>query len=273
MTASLSRADLEARHDFAASRSSVEAALARAVQSPEGLLRFLGQYVAWNSWFGISVSGLAAKIGRLRHSFHDDTEAIRACSDRAMHVASFFFDAARDEFDDRDTTHRDTHRTLAQAVLKAAAFHLGFSAQAANELLAEDEWLLGLHARTREGYGIGTPDDAAHAFAGMGFHLGSEVLADQEFVTIDRTLRRAQPSLVEKLLNTRVSLAGQDHAAYSWIAVHTHVEADHFEWAVQGVREAMRYAPAADGPAMRGEVLRGFDRFAACHADFFARCG
>lgn len=269
----ITRADLESRHDFAASRAAVEAALGRAMQDDERLLRFLGQYVAWNGWFGISVAGMAGKIGRLRFTLRERSEPVHACADRAMHVASFFFDAARDEFDDRDTTHRDTHRTLAQSVLKAAAFHLGFDVPRTNVLLDEPDWLLALHLRTRQGYGIGTPDDASHCFSGMGFHLGSEVLADQEFVTIDRHLREKRPALVDALRSTRVQLASQEHDAYSWIAVHTHVEADHFDWAVQGVHEAMKYAPPDDVEALRGEVLRGFDQFAACHAEFFARCG
>ena len=48
------------------------------------------------------------------------TARSRCCwlADRAAEVASDFFYAAIDEFDDRSTPWRDTHRTLAQATLK-----------------------------------------------------------------------------------------------------------------------------------------------------------
>jgi hypothetical protein len=269
----IQRSDLASRHDFDASRARVGVALARLLFTKEGVLAFLSQYVSWNAWFGISVASMAGKVGRCRGVFLDASEPFRACADRAMHVASYFFDAARDEFDDRDTPFRDTHRTLAQAVLKGAAFHLGVGPAEADRLFRDPPWLQALHRRTETGYGRGTPEDAGGAFRAMGFHLGSEVLADQEFVLIQREMQRLRPELVTELSSTKVSLAGQEHNAWSWVEVHTHVEADHFEWAVQGVREAFRYSDPAQEAALREDVLRGFDDFADCHQEFFTRVG
>src|SRR5688572_20616291 len=83
---------------------------------PRRLCRFLARYASWNAVFGSGVSALSAKIGRSRSLFLEPGFAL-PIADRSVLVASYFFDAARDEFDDRDTKHRDTHRCLAQATL------------------------------------------------------------------------------------------------------------------------------------------------------------
>jgi hypothetical protein len=89
------------------------------------VLRFVGRYAAWNGLFGAGVAALAGKIGHSRRLFLERAEPISALADRSVPVASYFFDAARDEFDDRDTAHRDTHRCLAQALLKGIIIAYG----------------------------------------------------------------------------------------------------------------------------------------------------
>jgi hypothetical protein len=252
-----------------------EAVAAAVAAGPLPLVRFLGRYISWNSGFGSGVASLAAKIGRSRRLFFDPHEPITACADRSVHVGSFFFDAARDEFDDRDTAHRDTHRTLAQAALKATAAFYGLSAEEVNRSLAEPLWLTSLGARTQTGYGLGAPDDHASVFRAMGFHLGSEILADTEFSNIDRHLRALRPELVAHLQATRVHLAGQEHDAWFWIGVHSGhgnaVEADHFAWAIEGVTEAFRFVPEHLRHGLTHELIGGFDQFAAIHQEFFAQ--
>lgn len=104
--------------DFDAGVERVERALDRALEGPAELVRFVGRYASWNGWFGSGVAALSGKIGRSRALFVDPDEPVSDLADRSVLVASYFFDAARDEFDDRDTAHRDTHRCLAQALLK-----------------------------------------------------------------------------------------------------------------------------------------------------------
>jgi hypothetical protein len=269
--------DLRARHDFDRTLAAVTTAVDGATSGGGvELLRFLGRFVSWNGGFGSGVATLAGKIGRARHLFLDPNERIAAAADRSVHVASYFFDAARDEFDDRATPHRDTHRTLAQAVIKGIVAHHHLEDAAVDEALDEPLWLTGLHDRTRLGYGLGTPDDLPSIFRSMGFHLGSEVLADQEFTQIDQSLRAKAPALVDTLLRTKVHIADQDHAAYYWVGIHSglggSVEHDHFEWAVQGVREAFRYTAKRHHEYLREQVLVGFEDFARCHTEFFRLC-
>lgn len=271
--------ELQQLCDFQQHQHRVRATLAQALGSPAARLRFMGRYASWNGFFGSGVAAFAGKIGRSRGCFVDATQPLAAIADRSVYVASFFFDAARDEFDDRDTVHRDTHRCLAQSMLKGAIDHAR-QTQALDDaeltsLLADPAWLSALNARVATGYGNGTPDDLEHIFAGIGYHLGSELLADQEFSIIDQTLHEMTPELVTWLKDARVNIAGQEHRAWQWIAIHSGhgggAEADHFEWATQGARLAFRFVPESRHEILRTYLHRGFRDFARDHQEFFER--
>lgn len=271
-------AELTQLCDFADHQRLVRDALTTAVQSPLARVRFLGRYTSWNGFFGSGVAALAGKIGRSRGCFADPSQPIAAIADRSVYVASFFFDAARDEFDDRDTVHRDTHRCLAQSMLKGVIDHARENGGlVADDVLAtqlrDPAWLSALNARVATGYGAGTPDDLASIFSGIGYHLGSELLADQEFSIIDRTLHEQAPALVAYLKDAVINIAGQDHKAWQWIAIHSGhgggAEADHFEWATQGARLALRFVPAQYHDELRQHLHQGFLDFARDHREFF----
>lgn len=272
----LTEADLRARHDFARTDALVHAAVDHATAGDSiDLLRFLGRYISWNGGFGSGVATLAGKIGRSRAMFLDADEPVIACADRSVHVASFFFDAARDEFDDSATPHRDTHRTLAQAVLKGIiAFH-DLDAVTANGALDVPLWLSSLEARTQTGYGAGSPDELGSIGRAIGFHLGSEILADEEFSLLDSRLRERSPKLVQHLLRHKVRVADHEHPAWYWIGIHSGhgggVEGDHFAWAVKGAEEALRFTLPAHRDFLHDQILLGFDEFARCHLAFFER--
>jgi hypothetical protein len=277
---SITLSELHALCDFDARETLVRDTLRAAFKEPVARVRFLGRYTSWNGFFGSGVATLSGKIGRCRGLFLDPQQPIRALADRSVYVASFFFDAARDEFDDRDTVHRDTHRCLAQSTLKglidqAAKSGALAGTEATNALLAEPDWLHALNRRVASGYGAARPDDLATVFHCIGYHLGSELLADQEFSTIDATLRAEAPALVEELKTAKVNIAGQEHVAYQWISIHSGhgggAEADHFEWATQGARLAFRFVPEAQHAALKQDLQRGFQSFAADHLEFFQR--
>ena len=105
----------------------------------------------------------------------------------------------------------------------------------------------------------------------MGFHTGSEILADQEFVLIDRHLRERRPELVRALEAMRVPILGQQHNAYYWIRIHTGVEAEHFDAALKGANNALRFYAGSEPPAsVKGHILGGFGGFAAVQSEFMA---
>ena len=267
----LTTADLQPLLGGRRGERALEAALlaATAGAPPSALLVLLGRFVYFNAAFGAGVANLAGEIAARPALFRDPEEPVRLLADRAADVAADFFHAAVDEFDDRLTPWRDTHRTLAQATVKAAGAHYGYSARDLDFLLEPDAATDEARAAVWEGYGIGAALDERRLFAAMGFHAGSEVLADQEFTILDRCLRARRPELVTALENTRVEALGERHAAYYWIHIHTSVEADHFEAALAGVNKALRfYAGALPPDRVRGFILEGFTRFAAVQAAF-----
>ena len=275
---SLSIDELRGLCDFAAHEQMIGDAVRNAMGSATGRIRFFGNYTSWNGFFGSGVAALAGKIGRCKRLFLDPHEPVEAIADRSVYVASFFFDAARDEFDDRETVHRDTHRCLAQATIRGlldyeAKHGTVLQPSAVNVLLAESLALKALNNRVALGYGVGTPDDLLSIFGSIGYHLGSELLADREFSIIDSMLRAAAPELVAYLQASKVRIAGQEHQAYQWVAIHSGhgggAEADHFQWATQGARLALRFVPAQLHAQLRREVHRGFQAFAADHREFF----
>jgi hypothetical protein len=249
------------------------AALEKAA-APESLISVLGRYIQFNSAFGAGLANLAGEIAARQGLFQDPAEALHIAADRAAEVAADFFYAAVDEFDDRATPWRDTHRTLAQATLKGLGTCFGYSDEQLNDVVRINPATRTAMDAVWEGYGIGSRLDERQLFSGMGFHTGSEILADQEFVLIDRHLRQRRPDLVRSLEALRVPILGQQHNAYYWIRIHTGVEAEHFDAALKGVNNALRfYAGAQEPEAVKRDILAGFSRFAAVQSAFMSALG
>lgn len=240
-------------------------------------IRFFHHYTSWNGFFGSGVASLAGKVGRCRHMFLDPTEEIEAIADRSVYVASYFFDAARDEFDDSSTPKRDTHRCLAQAMLKATIDYCG--ARVGDSILAEVTspplWLSALEDRVSVGYGAGSQDINYNVFRAMGYHVGSEVIADKEFSVIDQLLEEYHPELRAYLQKTSVTIGPGNHNAYHWLSIHSGhedggaVEMEHFEFAMEGVRLALKHTPLAIRDDLRHQVMLGYLDFAHDHNEFF----
>ena len=239
--------------------------------APERLTRILAQYIQFNSAFGPGVANLAGEIAARQGLFRDPDEPLVIASDRAAHVASDFFYAAVDEFDDRATPWRDTHRTLAQATLKGVGVHFGYATDRLNEIAAVKGATEAAMAEVWEGYGIGARLEEERLFAAMGFHTGSEILADQEFVILDRHLREKHPDLVRSLEPMTVEILGERHNAYYWVRIHTGVEAEHFDAALKGVNAALRfYSGAVELGTAKDWILQGFSSFADVQQEFMA---
>jgi hypothetical protein len=243
-------------------------------RDPRHLLCVLGRYIQFNSAFGAGLANLAGEIAARQGLFRDAQEPLHMAADRAAEVASDFFFAAIDEFDDRATPWRDTHRTLGQATLKGTGAFFGYTPEQLNDVVRLNPATEAAMSRVWEGYGVGTRLEEERLFSAMGFHTGSEVLADQEFVIIDRALRRDRPDLVRALEAMRVEILGQKHNAYYWIRIHTGVEAEHFDAALKGVNNALRYY-VGELPAetVKAWILDGFARFADVQGEFMRGLG
>jgi hypothetical protein len=233
------------------------------------LLRVLGRYIHFNSTFGGGVANLAGEIAVRQNLFRDPEETVEILADRSMDVASDIFAAAVDEFDDRATPHRDTHRSLAQATLKATGAFLGYDTISLNAAVRPNEATLTAIRKMREGYGVNMPVEESKLFRALGFHLGSEILADEEFRLLDSYLQTHHPALVAALQQATVEVSGAQHAAYYWIYIHTSVEADHFEFAVKAANNALRYYAGTESLSrVKGWIVAGFAEFGEMQQEF-----
>jgi hypothetical protein len=248
--------------------------LARALEqiaSGEEILRALGRYIHFNATFGGGVANLAGEIAVRQDLFRDPDEEVEILADRSMDIAADIFFAAIDEFGDRSTPHRGTHRSLAQATLKAAGQYFGCDAGALNRIARPNAATVTAVRKVRDGYGVNQEVDAPELFRAIGFHLSSEILADEEFRLIDSFLRAKHGDLVDCLEGTKVEISGRPCPAYVWIRIHTSVEADHFDSAVRGANQALHYfvGPGTAAEA-KGWMIEGFRAFAAVQAEFMA---
>jgi hypothetical protein len=242
--------------------------------TPRALLSVLARYAQFNGAFGPGLANLAGEIGARSALFVDADEPFRLVADRAAEVASDFFSAAVDEFDDRATSWRDTHRTLAQATLKGAGRFFGFAPDQLDAAIAINDGTREGVVKVLHGYGVGERLGDERLFSAMGFHVASEVLADREFTLLDAHLRSRRPELVAALRAEMVEQAGGRHDAYYWVHIHTGVEAEHFDAAVRGVNQALRYYAGPETRAVvKQQILRGFAGFAAVQAAFMAQLG
>jgi len=247
-------------------RAAVEAAA-----EPPRLLSVFGRYIQFNSAFGAGVANLAGEIAARQGLFRDAAEPVSILADRAAEVGSDFFYAAVDEFDDRATPWRDTHRTLAQATLKGMGAFFGYEPAQLDDVIRINAATQAAMAQVWEGYGVGARLEDRRLLQAMGFHTGSEVLADQEFVIIDRVLKTQRPEMVTALEAMRVEMLGEKHNAYYWVRIHTGVEAEHFDAALKGANKALRYYVGPADPAeVKAWILEGFERFAEVQAAFMA---
>jgi hypothetical protein len=242
--------------------------------APPHFLSVFARYIQFNSAFGPGLANLAGEIAARQGLFRDREEVVTLLADRAAEVAADFFYAAVDEFDDRATPWRDTHRTLAQATLKGMGTFFGYTPAQLNDVLRVNAATETAMARVWEGYGVGARLEDARLFRAMGFHTGSEILADQEFVALDATLRAGRADLVKALEGMKIALLGQRHDAYYWIRIHTGVEAEHFDAALKGVNNALVFYVGAERPeVVKGWILEGFRGFASVQGEFMAALG
>ncbi len=272
MSVELDLAFFRSLADCEAANQRVQDRLAK-IQSGADVLRFFTQYASWNGYFANGVAALASLIGDSRGHFQEPGFA-RAVADRSNYVASFIFDAARDEYDDHINPMRDTHRCMAQASLIAIADFYGLGNAVLNEpdppALREvcDGVLYGYRGRHQSGTGV-----VGEIFAGIGYHLGSELLADREFSLIDEHLRGQRDDLVQHLMRSTVDLAGAKHRCYAWVGVHSGhgggVEADHFEFAVGGAKAGLQFLAGATQAHAVAALVTGFRAFAEDHRKFF----
>jgi hypothetical protein len=269
----LLKAQERVRHTF-------DYAMSRSVSDPSALVTAMLAYAEWNGRFAAGVSALAALVGASPNLFIDRT-GVPFLNDRATYIASTIFEAARDEFDDRIQEHRDSHRCLAQACVMAMADYFKIPY---DSLRRHGPWLDECNQKVLTGYLGGNPSvfhpSDLHAnttletiFKGWGYHLGSELLADQEFSILDDQLRSKCPGLVDFMKRQTYTFAGGTHRGYAWIGIHSGhgggVEEEHFNAALNGVNIALECLNPDQATRAVHALILGFRTFEKEHIAFF----
>lgn len=275
----ITQQNLRALIDFKAAIEKVRHSIEVTGENDKNLIRYFARYTAWNMPFGSGVASLAAKMSRASWVFRDPTQQIDALADRSVIIASYVFDAARDEYNDHTLPHRATHRCLAQAMLGSMINRMWpnptpETIAEINIWLKEPMWLLRLEDHVAIGYGHRDDDALEPIFKAIGFHLGSELLADMEFSVLDQYIHDRRPDWAQ-WLNTHTFLIGKHRQeAMKWLSIHSGhgggVEADHFLWATKSATRGLEFV-SKEYHERAGDALKeGFISFVRDHDRFFS---
>lgn len=209
------------------------------VVTPDDLVRFFHRFSQYNQHFPGAVSYLVSAIHFKSDLFKDEKCEVLPNSDISSSIASSIFFAAEDEYALGDRKKRLTHRMMAQNVLNHAIEYAGWSSSKINEydsMFSDNEKIFNMLCN---GYRVDKINDIESIFLAIGFHLGSERLADIEFNLVDKMLKTNHPSFVHSARKN--SCNGYSVPIYSWISIHTAVEVDHFKYGLLAASDAIRY--------------------------------
>ena len=107
--------------------------------------------------------------------------------------------------------------------------------------------------------------NAEEIFAALGFHVGLEFFADQEFTLVDSWLRESHPDLVRSL-----EAGGMSRCAYRWLAIHTVVEITHYRAGLEALKSALAYYHRTEeAPRMLECIKLGFSHFADLQSRYY----
>jgi hypothetical protein len=215
---------------------------------------FLHRFALFNDALAARVPFLAGVIHLTPDLFLDweaDEEFCRQCNGR---IAAFVALAASDEYLITDRRSM-AHQYLSQRFFRSTLAHLGFDGPAFDRanpvppLLSE----VIIEARTK----FFDRKGPEHIFAALGFHIGLEFFANEEFNLVDMFLRNRYPGLVAKLEQDD----GEGNS-YEWLAIHTVVEVGHYRAGLEALKAAVKhYRSPGDAPAMAEKIKEGLRAF------------
>jgi hypothetical protein len=224
------------------------------------LINFIHRYSVFNGNFAGGVANLAGAFHIRQDIFKNKGEAYQGCDDGSADIASYIFFAAEDEYANRDNGARVTHRGLGQFFLKCSLMHFQISPSVFNSTYALNDETIKVLAQVKQGYLLDKKNEEIELYRGLGFHIGSEILADEEFNIIDKFLRANWPDLV-KYAESQKNKTGQ--SGYDWVRYHTFVEMEHLDNALEAVNILLRnYAGKLPVSQVYQHVLDGFLGFA-----------
>lgn len=212
----------------------------------EKLMFFLHCFVEYNMPFAAGVTGLVSVL-------HSSQNFHKQDYDSSADIASYVFGAAEDEYVDRDTGERITHKRLAQEFRRVASKLLKVDWNNMETFLFSDRIVSGYTGKSYKAYEAN----------GIGFHIGSEVLASDEFNVIDKYLHEKWPDFVNDMKG--VEIIGKKDA-YCWLKIHTYFEEEHADLGFRAYDLGREYWKRS-----RKEDRDEFEKYAYAGVEEFAK--
>jgi hypothetical protein len=254
--------------------ANIEATIELAASDPVKLYYFMQRYAYFNSYAGSLVARLASSIGISYQLFRQNEVAVIDQSDRGLEIAAKVLAATIDEHADAGA-QQVPHRTLAQITLKAVSEYAKLGDNELNEIAQAPDWMQAIITDLINGY-QGKIDDLEAIVTALGFHIGSELLADREYSLIDKVVRYTNrgSGFDSWLQGKQVEVGGKRLSPWYWIVVHgkhnaSGVEADHFELALDALNLLAEYRPESNEQIWQW-ASRGFLDFAELQQRLFA---
>lgn len=254
--------------------ANIEATIELAATNPVNLYYFMQRYAYFNSYAGSLVARLASSIGISYQLFRQDSVAVIDQSDRGLEIAAKVLAATIDEHADAGA-QQVPHRTLAQITLKAVSEYANLDDNELNEIAQAPAWMQAIITDLINGY-QGKIDDLEAIVTALGFHIGSELLADREYSLIDKVVRYTNRGrgFDAWLQGKQVEVGGKRLSPWYWIVVHgkhnaSGVEADHFELALDALNLLAEYRPESNEQIWQW-ASQGFLDFAELQQRLFA---
>jgi hypothetical protein len=262
----LSISEIDIRHEVSAFQGNSIFSNALGKSTPQILVPLLLKYISFNRYFGAGVAHLSSELA-ISGNFVDSSEPLLS-NDRSMDIAGYVFSAAIDEFGDTSLGNRPTHRTLAQATMNGIIEYSGYSETDVNRCMEQIDSKK-IDSVIMNGYAKRAENNEKELFRALGFHIGSEFLADQEFRILDNCLQTKYPELITFLQQTTIPISDYKVPAYHWVKIHTSVEECHFENSLKAANMVMQYYAGSQHTIEVGkQILEGVSAFASFQEKF-----
>jgi hypothetical protein len=238
--------------DEAPNRIQLQAQL-DSIRGTEALVCFLHRYVLVNDALAARVPFLAGLIHLTPDLFVDPEGGVEFCRQANGRIAAFVAEAASDEY--RITGGRSmVHQYLSQRFFLGTLAHFGIDQRTFDRLHPIPQVLSQLleEARTK----FFDQKGPGQIFPGLGFHVGLEFFAHQEFNMVDAYLRSNHPKLVDELERERDEVPN-----YTWLSLHTVVEIGHYRAGLQALQASLKYCQSSEIPARAAQIKHGFMAF------------
>ncbi len=254
--------------------ANIEKTIELAATNPTKLYYFMQRYAYFNSYAGSLVARLASSIGISYQLFRQKGVSVADQSDRGLEIAAKVFAATVDEHADAGAA-QVPHRTLAQSTLNAIGDYANLSDIELNQAAQTPDWMHEIVTDLIDGY-QGKIDDVEALVTALGFHIGSELLADREYSLIDKVVRYTNrgSGFDDWLKGKQVEIGGKRLSPWYWIVVHgkhnaAGVEADHFQFALDALNLLAQYRPESNDTILKW-AANGFLSFAQLQQRLFS---